>query len=255
VQLDGRVAIVTGAGTGVGRATALGLARRGCAVVVNYSRSEQAAQETAAGVEAAGARALPHRCDVADDAACRAMVESAVRELGRLDVLVNNAGTTSFIPHDQLERVGLEDWDRILGVNLRGPFQCARAARPALAKQGGGEIVNVSSVAGIAGTGSSIPYCASKAALNVLTVTLARVMGPENIRVNAIAPGFIAGSWLREGLGDAYETLKRAVEARSPLGRVCTPEDVAAAILGLIEGPDLVTGHVLPVEGGMLIGS
>ncbi len=255
MELEGRVAIVTGAGTGVGRATALALARRGCSVLVNYSRSQQAAEETAGEAEGLGARALPHRCDVADDAACRAMVEAAVREFGRLDVLVNNAGTTQFIPHDQLEKVTVEDWEKILAVNLRGPFQCARAARPALAKQGGGEIVNVSSVAGIAGTGSSIPYCASKAALNIVTVTLARVMGPENIRVNAVAPGFIDGSWLREGLGPAFDTIKQAIETRSPLGRVSKPEDVAAAILALIEGPDLVTGHVLPVEAGMLIGA
>jgi 3-oxoacyl-[acyl-carrier protein] reductase len=254
MELEGRAAIVTGAGTGVGRATALALARAGCAVLVNYSRSVEAAEKTASEVEALGVRALAHRCDVADDAGCRSMVETAQSELGRLDVLVNNAGVTVFVPHAQLDQVEIDDWDRLMAVNLRGPFQCARAARAALAKQGGGEIVNVSSVAGIAGTGSSIPYCASKAGLNVLTVTLARVMGADNIRVNAVAPGFIDGSWLREGLGPAYDAIKGAIEARSPLGRVCRPEDVADAILGLITGPDLVTGHVLPVEGGMLIG-
>ena len=254
MELAGCAAIVTGAGTGVGRATAVELGRRGCSVLVNYSRSKQGAEQTAAEVVALGARAIPHQCDVTDDAACRAMLELAADQFGRLDVLVNNAGTTSFIPHDQLEQVSLDDWYSILGVNLRGPFQCARAARPLLAKQGG-EIVNVSSVAGIAGIGSSIPYCASKAALNILTVTLARVMGPQNIRVNAIAPGFIDGEWLRNGLGPAYETIKGAVQGRSPLGRVSTPEDIAAAILAVIEGPDLVTGHVLPVEAGMLIGT
>jgi 3-oxoacyl-[acyl-carrier protein] reductase len=255
MNLEGCAAIVTGAGTGVGRATALELGRRGCSVLVNYSRSKQAAEEAAAEVQALGARAIAHQCDVADDAACVGMVGVALAEFGRLDVLVNNAGTTSFIPHDQLEKVTLEDWDQIMSVNLRGPFQCARAARAALAEHGGGEIVNVSSVAGIAGTGSSIPYCASKAGLNSLTVTLARVMGPQNIRVNAIAPGFIDGAWLRQGLGPAYDAIKGAVQGRSPLGRVSEPEDIAGAILALIEGPDLVTGHVLPVEGGMLIGT
>ena len=158
------------------------------------------------------------------------------------------------MPHADLEGVKQEDWDRLMGVNLRGPFQCARAARSALAKDGGGEIVSVSSVAGIAGTGSSIPYCASKAGLNILTVTLARVLAAEGIRVNAVAPGFIEGDWLRDGLGPAYEPIKQAMESRAPLGKVCQPEDVADAIVSLVTGSDLVTGHVLPVEGGMLIG-
>jgi 3-oxoacyl-[acyl-carrier protein] reductase len=181
------------------------------------------------------------------------MVAAALREFGRLDVLVNNAGTTRFIPHAQLDAVDDAAWDSILAVNLKGPFQCARAARAALAADGGGEIVNVSSIAGLAGVGSSIPYCASKAALNNLTVTLARVFAPQ-VRVNAVAPGFIDGSWLREGLGPAFDAVRSAFESRAPLRRVCTPEDVSAAILALIEGPDLITGHVLPVEGGMLIG-
>jgi 3-oxoacyl-[acyl-carrier protein] reductase len=252
VEIDGRAAIVTGAGTGVGRATALALARRGCSVLVNYSRSREAAERTAAEAAALGVRSLAFRADVADDAACRAMAEAAVKELGRVDVLVNNAATTVFVPHGDLERVALDDWERILGVNLRGPFQCARAVRPALEAAGGGEIVNVSSVAGISGTGSSIPYCASKAALNNLTVTLARALAPR-IRVNAVAPGFIDGDWLRQGLGEAYEVAKRHFESRTPLQRVATPDDVAGVILSIITGPDLVTGTVLPCEGGMLI--
>ena len=139
---------------------------------------------------ALGVKSLAYRADVREDADCRAMVEAAVQAFGRLDVLVNNAGTTRFIPHDQLEKVTVEDWESILAVNLRGPFQCARAAQPALEASGGGEVVNVSSVAGIAGTGSSIPYCASKAAVNNLTVTLARVLAPK-VRVNAVAPGLV----------------------------------------------------------------
>jgi 3-oxoacyl-[acyl-carrier protein] reductase len=254
MELEGRAAIVTGGGTGVGAATARALAKRGCAVLVNYSRSKDAAEQVAAEVEEAGAKALAFQCDVADDAACRAMVATAHKAFGRLDVLVNNAGVTTFIPHANLEDVSDEVWRSILDVNLTGPFHCARAARTALEESGGGEIVNVSSIAGIAAQGSSIPYCASKAALNNLTVTLARVMAPK-IRVNAVAPGFIDGSWLREGLGDAFEAVKRVYQERAALGVVCTPEDVAAGILALIEGPDLVTGHVLPVEGGLLIGT
>jgi 3-oxoacyl-[acyl-carrier protein] reductase len=193
------------------------------------------------------------QADVADDAACRTLVQRAVGELGRLDVLVNNAATTSFVAAGDLDGVHDEHWERILAVNLKGPFQCARAARGAIERAGGGEIVNVSSVAGILGTGSSIPYCASKAALNVVTVILARLLGPA-IRVNAVAPGFITGRWLRDGLGEqAYDAVKGALESRVPLRRVCEPEDVSRAILSLIEGSDLVTGQVLPVDGGMTI--
>ncbi len=253
MDLQGKAAIVTGGGTGVGAATARRLAARGCSVLVNYSRSKQGAEQTVADVEAAGAKGVAFQCDVADDAQCRAMVDAATRAFGRLDVLVNNAGTTSFIPHAELDKVDDEAWSSILSVNLKGPFQCARAAKPAIDAAGGGEIVNVSSVAGLVGIGSSIPYCASKAALNNLTVTLARVFAPR-IRVNAVAPGFIDGSWLREGLGPAFEPIRNAAVGRAPLEDVCTPETVAAAVLALIEGADLVTGHVLPVEGGMLIG-
>ncbi len=252
MDLMGKAAIVTGAGTGVGRATSLALARRGCAVLVNYSRSQEGAEKTAAEVAALGVKAIAHRCDVADDAACRAMVEAAVSEFERLDLLVNNAGTTSFIPHAELERVSDDDWSRIFAVNLQGPFHMARAARSALEHSGGGEVVNVSSVAGIIGMGSSIPYCASKAALNIMTVALARVMGPK-IRVNAVAPGAITGRWLKGGLGAAYDAVMEATKQNSPLQRVCEPEDVAEAIVGLITGSDLVTGQVLICDGGMTI--
>jgi 3-oxoacyl-[acyl-carrier protein] reductase len=252
MDVEGKAAIVTGGGTGVGRATALALGRRGCAVAVNYSRSQEGAEQTAEEVRALGPRAIAVRADVADDGDCRALVETAVRELGRLDVLVNNAGTTVFVPHPDLEKLGDEDWQRILAVNLVGPFHCARAARGPLEASGGGEIVNVSSVAGLTAVGSSIPYCASKAGLNNLTLTLARALGPK-IRVNAVAPSFIAGGWLQGGLGAAYEAVKQTFERRAPLGRVCDPEDVAEAILSLITGSDLVTGQILAVDGGILI--
>jgi len=252
MDLDGKAAIVTGGGTGVGRATALALARRGCRVAVNYSRSAAEAEQTVADLQTLGVSALPVQADVADDASCRRLVETAVGAFGRLDVLVNNAGTTVFVPAAQLDNIAGDDWSRVLGVNLIGPFQMARAAKGAMEAAGAGAIVNVSSVAGIAGVGSSIPYCASKAGLNVLTVILARTLGPK-IRVNAVAPGFITGRWLAGGLGDAYEPVKRAMEARSPLGRVCDPEDVAAVIVALIADADLVTGQIVPVDGGMLI--
>ncbi len=251
MQIQGKAAVVTGGGTGVGRATALELARRGCSVLINYSRSKEDAERTASEISSLGVRGIAIHADVADDTACRQMIERAVKEFGRLDVLVNNAATTAFVKHDDLEGVTADDWQRILGVNLIGAFQCARAARAALQASGSGEIVNVSSVAGLAGTGSSIPYCASKAALNNLTVTLARVFAPT-VRVNAVAPGFITTRWLQEGLGSGYETMKKKAEAGSLLHRVCTAEDVAAAILNIITGPDLMTGQVIALEGGML---
>lgn len=252
MEVAGKAAVITGGGTGVGRATALELARRGCAVLINYSRSKDEAEQTAADITALGVRGLAVQADVTDDAACRRMMDTAVREFGQLDILVNNAGVTSFIKHDNLEGVGLEDWNRIFSTNVIGTFQCSRAARAALSASGNGEIVNVSSVAGIAGTGSSIPYCASKAALNNLTMTLARVFAPT-VRVNAVAPGFITTRWLQNGLGaEMYATAKQQTEDRVLLHKVCTPEDVAGAIVNIITGPDLMTGNIIPLEGGAL---
>jgi len=252
MDVRGKAAVVTGSATGVGRETALALARLGCDVAINYSRSESEAEQTSADVRALGVRSIAVKADVSVDADCRALIDAAVRAFGRLDVLVNNAGTTSFINHGDLEAVGDEDWQRIMAVNVQGPFQCARAARSALDADGGGCIINVSSVAGLRAMGSSIPYCASKAALNNLTIALARTLAPK-IRVNAVAPGFITGRWLQQGLGANYNTAKKWQESRAPLQRVCDPKDVADAILSLITGSDLVTGQVLPVEGGVLI--
>lgn len=251
-SIEGRAALVTGSATGVGRATALALAKRGCHVLINYSRSREDAEATLAEVEAHGVRAVLARGDVSSDADCRGLVAAATEAFGRLDILVNNAGTTSFIKHDDLEAVGDEDWARIMAVNVQGPFQCARAARSALEASGDGSIVNVSSVAGIRAIGSSIPYCASKAALNNLTISLARALAPK-IRVNAVAPGFITGRWLTEGLGERYEVTKAQLEQRVPLRRVSEPSDVADAILSIVTGSKLVTGQLVAVEGGMLL--
>jgi 3-oxoacyl-[acyl-carrier protein] reductase len=251
MDLSGKAAIVTGSSSGVGKATALMLARKGCAVVINYSRKREAAEGVCEQAKALGVQAIAVRADVAKDAECRGLVDAALQAFGRLDVLVNNAGTTRFIPFDDLEEVKDEDWETIFGVNLRGPFQCARAARAALTESSGC-VINVSSIAGYRPVGSSIPYGASKAALNSLTAALARVMAPK-VRVNGVAPGFIAGEWLQAGLGQNYDAAKRAWEKRAPLQRVSEPDDVARVILALIEAGDLVTGQVLPVEGGALI--
>ena len=253
MDIRGKAAVVTGATRGVGRATALALAQGGCHVLVNYSVSKQQAEEVAAEVAKLGVKAAPFKCDVHEDAQCRAMMDFAQKTFGRLDVLVNNAGTTQFIAHSNLDAVTDEVWDRILGVNLRGSFYCVRAARPHMEKSGGGAVVNVTSVAGVAGVGSSIPYCCSKAALNNLTVTLARALGPK-IRVNAVAPGFIEGEWLKQGFGERYAQVKAVNEARSVTGRVSQPDDIAAAIMSFITGSEQVTGQVLTVDGGYLIG-
>jgi 3-oxoacyl-[acyl-carrier protein] reductase len=253
MQLEGKAAIVTGGGTGVGRATALELARHGCSLLVNYSRSREEAQRTAAEIEGMGAKAVVVQADVADDAACRAMVDTAVKAFKRIDLLINSAGTTRFVLAPDLEKVTDEDWLRIYAVNVLGPFHCARAVKEPMLASGGGQIVNVSSVAAIAAKGSSIPYTASKAALNNLTVALARVLAPK-IRVNAVAPGFITGRWLEQGLGAAYDSMKHTVEQACPLEKVSDPADIAAAIMSLVTGSRMVTGQCLVVDGGMLIG-
>jgi 3-oxoacyl-[acyl-carrier protein] reductase len=249
MELSGKAAIVTGAGTGVGRATALALAAAGCDVAVNYSRSKDAAEEVAAAAAEAGVRSIAVQADVSNDEDCRRLVAEALEAFGRLDVLVNNAGTTSFIPHDDLEAVTSETWESIMGVNLIGPFQMTRAAALALKEDGGGQVVNISSVAGVYATGSSIPYCASKAGLNNLTVSLARVLGPE-VQVNAVCPGFIDGTWLQQGFGDAFDAIKQSVVDRTLIGAVSTPEDIKDAVFGFLLGSRTTTGELLVVDGG-----
>jgi 3-oxoacyl-[acyl-carrier protein] reductase len=238
-----KVALVTGAATGIGRAVALRFAQQGLAVAVNYSRSEADARETLAAVQALGAPALLCRANVADDAAVRAMVGRCRDELGGLDVLVNNAGTTHFIDHADLEAVTDAVWDDIFGVNLKGAFQACRAAWPLL-RQRGGCVVNVTSVAGLGGQGSSIPYAASKAALNCLTKSLARAFAPA-VRVNAVAPGPVQTRWL----ADHQDAVERLVKA-TPLGRAATPDDIADVVVFLALGTTLMTGQVMVVDGG-----
>lgn len=247
-----QVAIVTGGGTGVGQATAQQLARLGWAVVVNYSRSQAEAEATVAGISRAGGRALAVAADVAVDEQCRELVARTLSAFGRIDLLVNSAGTTDFIPFQNLDQATDEVWQRLYQVNVVGAFHCARAVREPMLAAGGGQIINVSSVAAQLGQGSSIPYCCTKAALDNLTVSLARTFAPH-IRVNGVAPGFIAGRWTQNGLGPRYDAIKAAYEQTLPLGRVCTPDDIAAGILSLVQGSPLVTGQTLTVDGGMMI--
>src|SRR5581483_7370607 len=187
MDVRGKAAIVTGSATGMGRSTALMLADLGCNVVVNYTRSEDEARDTAAEVEKRGAKALLVRADVSSDADCKRMVQETLDQFGRLDALVNNAGVTYYVPHKDLDALTEEMWDRIWDVNVKGAFFMTRAAAQALRASGQGAVVNVSSTAGVRGSGSSIPYAASKAALINLTISLARVLAPE-VRVNCVAP-------------------------------------------------------------------
>ncbi|MGV2340736.1 MAG UNVERIFIED_CONTAM: SDR family oxidoreductase [Planctomycetaceae bacterium] len=248
-----KAAVVTGGATGVGKATAIRLAAAGFSVVINYTKSESEAHATVAEIAAAGGQAVCLRADVADDDDCRALIAAAESHFGRLDVLVNSAGTTEFIPFSDLDAITAEIWERLFRVNVVGAFQCSRAAAELIGRTAsGGVIINVSSVAAQLAQGSSIPYCASKAALDNLTVSLARTLAPH-IRVNAVAPGFIAGRWTQQGLGEKYPTVLAAWEQSLPLRHVCQPDDIAQAIVGLITGSPLVTGQTLTVDGGMTI--
>jgi 3-oxoacyl-[acyl-carrier protein] reductase len=253
VDISGKAAIVTGSAVGVGRAIALELAKRGANVVINYSRSEAEARQTAADVEALGAKALLVRADVSHDDQVRDMVRQTLDRFGAIDVLVNNAGITYFVDFDDLEGLTEEVWDRILAVNVKGLFYCSRAVVPHMKQQGKGCIVNISSVAGIQAIGSSIAYCASKAAVINLTIAFARTFAPE-VRVNCVAPGFIDTRWhsARQEAA-AYEEFKGRVAERIPLARVGTPDDIAQAVLSLVERADFVTGQTLVADGGVLI--
>jgi 3-oxoacyl-[acyl-carrier protein] reductase len=246
-----KVAIVTGSATGVGAASALALARRGYDVLINYSRSEAEAQASLAACQAAGADALLMRADVAEDLDCRALVRAVLERWGRLDALVNNAGITSFAGSDNWDAIDAATFQRIVGVNSLGAFQMIRA-EPLTAA--GGAIVNVSSIAGALGVGSSVAYIASKGALNSMTLYFARALAPQ-VRVNAVCPGLITTRWFVDGIGqDAYERIKARYESSTPLGRPCTPQDVAEAVLWLTDGARTVTGELLLLDSGMHLG-
>jgi 3-oxoacyl-[acyl-carrier protein] reductase len=244
------VAIVTGSSRGVGAATVKLLAKNGYNIMVNYSKSEKEAKEVKSECEAAGAETLLCKADVAEDDDCRRMAEEAVGKWGRVDALVNNAGTTKFNAHGNLEGLSKEDFLHIYSVNCIGPYQMIRAVVPHMKKTGKGAIVNIASLAGVKAIGSSVAYCASKAALINMTVALARVLGPE-IRVNAICPGFIQGEWLKAGMGqEGYEKTKSLLESTLPLKMTATPEMIADTIRYLIEDAVLVTGETLLLDGG-----
>jgi 3-oxoacyl-[acyl-carrier protein] reductase len=236
------VALVTGGGTGLGRAISLALAGDGCDVAINYSKSQREAEETVEAVRGLGRRACALQADVADDQAVRAMVASVEQELGGLDVLVNNAGTTRYAPLADLDSLSDEVWDRIFAVNLRGPFYCARAAAPLLRRSGKGKIVNTASNSAFRPTGSSIPYMTSKAALVMLTRSLARALAPE-IQVNGVAPGWLKTRWADDFLPP--DVKERMFSAAVP----ATLEDVARAVV-FLAATDSITGETMIIDRG-----
>jgi NAD(P)-dependent dehydrogenase (short-subunit alcohol dehydrogenase family) len=241
-----KVAIVTGSSSGIGAACALELAKRGWAVVVNYSKSAADAQKVAAQC----GNAIAVQADVGEDADCRKLAKAALDKWARLDALVNNAGTTKFVKHADLEGLSAEDFLRIYRLNVVAPFQMTRACAPAL-KEARGAVVNISSVASRLGTGSSVAYGASKAALNAMSFSLARSLAPE-VRVNVVAPGYVDTPWQHAMLGT--EKARAAAERFAsfvPLKDYARPPDVADAVAWLIEGARQVTGEVIYVDGGM----
>jgi 3-oxoacyl-[acyl-carrier protein] reductase len=249
-SLNGKVAIVTGSATGIGAATAQKLAESGCNVVVNYTKSEKEARKTVAACKACGVETILCRADVSADEDCRRMVDEAITAWGKIDALVNNAGTSKFVDHKDLEGLDKEDFLRIYSVNVVGPYQMVRAVTPHMKNAGRGAIVNVASTAAITAIGSSIAYAASKGALVTMTLSLARNLGPE-IRVNAVCPGFVQSRWLKGGLGmERYEATKAYLEDQSPLGVTATPDTVADAILYFIAGAGITTGETLILDGG-----
>lgn len=251
-RLSGKVAIVTGSASGIGAASAIGLAARGAKVLLNFSKSADEAESVASKIREAGGTVAIEQGNVANDADCRRLAARAQSEWGRIDMLVNNAGTTKFAAHTDLDALSAEDWQGIYAVNTIGPFQMVRACLPALKAHGDGTVVNVSSIAGVAGVGSSIAYAASKGALNTLTLSLARAFAPE-IRVNAVCPGYVATPWFGKRFGEAG--MARITENQSeanPLKKAATAEDIAETVI-FLAGPESahITGEMLLVDSGL----
>ena len=249
-DLRGKAVLVTGASSGIGLATAEAFLRCGASVALNHLPDDPRGPAAVERLKAAGGQIVAAPGDVARPGEAERMVGAAIAALGRLDFLVNNAGTPATpvpIPFDNLDALSEDFWARILTTNLIGPFRCAHAAAPAL-KAAKGAICNTASIAGVMGSGSSIPYAASKAGLINLTRSLARTLAPE-IRVNAVAPGFVDSPWNKDWPSDR----KTASIERTPLKRACRPEDIAETIFFLCAGGAMITGQTIIVDGGLTL--
>jgi 3-oxoacyl-[acyl-carrier protein] reductase len=242
-------ALVTGGATGIGKSAVLALARAGYDVAINYASSAKAAQGTAKEAQALGAHTLLLQCDVSDDAAVRRMMAEIDAAFGHLDALVSNAGTTASWKVKDLESLDMDEWDRTFAVNVRGTFQVARAAVSLLKKGTNPSIVNTASIVGLRPGPQPLPYAASKAAVVNLTKTLAWNLGPE-IRVNAVAPGWMEGDWMQRMLGDKYDDLMGKRAKLTPLKRCVTADDVAETMMTLIQANRFVTGEIIVIDGG-----
>lgn len=244
-----KAALVTGAASGIGRSAVLALARAGYDVAINYSQSDAAARETEAEAKKLGAQTLLCKCDVSDETGVRAMLKGVEEKFGRLDVLINNAGTTAPWKPRDLESLSLDDWDRVFNVNVRGLFQVTRASVPLLRKGTNPCIVNTASIVGLRPGPQPLPYAASKAAVVNMTKTLAWNLGPE-IRVNAVAPGWMEGDWMKRMLGDKYDDLMAKRAKATPLRRCVTADDVAETMMTLVQSNRFVTGEIIIIDGG-----
>jgi 3-oxoacyl-[acyl-carrier protein] reductase len=246
-SLADKVAIVTGASRGIGRAIALELARRGATVVVNYRSSADAAARVVGEIEAGGGEAVAVRADVGETREASDLVERAIELYGRVDILVNNAGTT----RDQLLPLMKEqDWDDVLRTNLKSLYNCCKAVSRPMMRKRAGRIVNISSVSGIAGQGGQTNYAASKAGVIGFTKSLAKELGPRNITANVVAPGFVP----TDLTGDLREDLRQKAIEATPLRRMGTPEEIAYAVAFLVsDEAAFITGEVLTVDGGLVM--
>jgi 3-oxoacyl-[acyl-carrier protein] reductase len=243
-----RAALVTGASSGIGRAAVLALAEAGFDVTINYSGNAAGAEKTAQLAAALGAKTLVVRCDVSDDPGVRAMLAQHQETFGRLDALVNNAGTTTNVAPKKFDDMTAEEWDRVFADNVRGVFQVTRAS-VAMLREAKGSVVNTASIVGLRPGPQPLPYAASKASVVSLTKLLALNLGPE-IRVNAVAPGWMEGEWMERMLGERYDDLMGRRAKATPLKRVVTADDVGETILNLLVSNKMVTGEVVVIDGG-----
>ncbi|SFP61104.1 SDR family NAD(P)-dependent oxidoreductase [Sphingomonas rubra] len=245
-EMNGAVAVVTGGGTGIGAAVVRRLAARGVRCVVNYAHSRDEAEALAAEVDGIAVRA-----DIAEDTECRTLAAAAMAAFGRVDLLVNNAGRTKFAAHEDLEALSADDFVDLYRLNAIAPFQMIRACAPAMRANGIGAVVNVASVAGVFGNGSSVAYAASKGALVTMTKSLARVLAPA-IRVNAVAPGYVGTGWFEKRLGEeGFAALNAKMAAATPMRMAAVAEDIAGPIVSLLDpATRAVTGEVMLVDAG-----